>query len=76
MVVGDSFCANAAVTAVTSATVIDALSFSFRFTLDAVVDGTEEFEAEVTIDEVVALVLDLQTSFIIFSSNSAHNGTM
>lgn len=51
-----SFSAKAAVAAAAEATVTEALvtaeTFSTRLTLEAVVDGTEELEAEVMMDEV------------------------
>ena len=68
-----SFSARAAVAATTTDVWADA--FSFRLILDAVVEGTEEFETEVMMD-AVAWLRDLQMSFIIFSSNSVHKGTM
>ena len=68
---------NAAVATAASVTVTDtlaAVAFSLRLTLEAVVDVTGVESEVVTEGEVASR--ERQTSFISFSSNSLHKGTM
>jgi hypothetical protein len=51
--------------------------FSLRLTLEAVVEGATEFVVEVNTEGTEDVDgRERQTNFIIFSSNSAHNGTI
>ena len=68
---------NAAVATAASVTVTEtlaAVAFSFRLTLEAVVEVTGVESEVVTEGEVTSR--ERQTSFISFSSNSLHKGTM
>lgn len=69
-----SFSASATA-ATASVTVMGArVGFSVRLTFEAVVEGAMDVVVEVTIDAFVGR--KRQTSFMSFSSNSAHRGTM
>jgi hypothetical protein len=68
-----SFSASATA-ATASVTVIGARGFSVKLTFEAVVEGATEVVVEVTMDALVGR--ERQTSFMSFSSNSAHRGTM